>query len=56
MSLYFSTAVWASLALASFGLVKHLLPRYRIRAPLARPARPARRPVAVPVWSSTGKR
>ena len=29
MSLYFSTAVWGSLALAGFGLVKHLLPRYR---------------------------
>ena len=46
MSLYFSTAVWGSLALAGFGLVKHLLPRYRVRAPLARPTR---RPVAVRV-------
>ena len=36
MSLYFSTAVWGSLALAGFGLVKHLLPRYRVRAPLSR--------------------
>jgi hypothetical protein len=53
MSLYFSTAVWASLALGSFGLVKHLLPRYRVRAPLARPSR---RPVAVTVRSSTGMR
>jgi len=43
LTLYFSTAVWASLALASFGLVKHLLP------PLIRPTR---RPVAVPVRSS----
>src|ERR1700676_3602327 len=36
MSLYFSMAVWGSLALAGFGLVKHLLPRYRVRAPLVR--------------------
>jgi hypothetical protein len=28
MSLYFSTAVWSSLALCSFGLVKDRLPRY----------------------------
>ena len=49
MSLYFSTAVWGSLALAGFGLVKHLLPRYRVRAPLARATR---RPVAVRVRSS----
>jgi hypothetical protein len=49
MSLYFSTAVWGSLALAGFGLVKHLLPRYRVRAPLAQPTR---RPVAVTVRSS----
>ena len=34
MSLYFSMAVWASLLLAGFGLVKHLLPRYRVRVPL----------------------
>jgi hypothetical protein len=44
MSLYFSMAVWASLALGSFGLVAHLLPRYRVR-----PAgKPARRPLAAP--------
>ncbi len=49
MSLYFSTAVWGSLALAGFGLVTHLLPRYRVRAPLSRPTR---RPVAVRVRSS----
>ena len=49
MSLYFSTAVWGSLALAGFGLVKHMLPRYRVRAPLSRPTR---RPVAVTVRSS----
>jgi len=28
MSLYFSVAVWTSLILAGFGLVKHHLPRY----------------------------
>ena len=50
MSLYFSTAVWSSLALAGFGLVKQQLPRYRVRAPLARPTR---RPVAVAVRSSS---
>jgi hypothetical protein len=49
MSLYFSTAVWSSLALAGFGLVKHLLPRYRVRAPLAWATR---RPIAVSVRSS----
>src|SRR5580700_8228947 len=50
MSLCFSAAVWGSLALAGFGLVKHLLPRYRVRAPLARATR---RPVAVRVRSSS---
>jgi len=44
MSLYFSMAVWASLALGGFGLVAHLLPRYRVRPRLA--AEPARRPAA----------
>src|SRR5579862_3580115 len=34
MSLYFSVAVWASLLLGGFGLVRHLLPRYRVRRPL----------------------
>jgi hypothetical protein len=53
MSLYFSTAVWGSFALAGFGLVKHLLPRYRVRAPLSRATR---RPVAVRVRSSSGIR
>ena len=38
MSLYFSVAVWTSLALASFGLVAHLLPRYRVAAPSREPA------------------
>ena len=33
MSLYFSAAVWASLALAGFGLVKHLVPRYCVGRP-----------------------
>lgn len=48
MSLYFSAAVWMSLALAGFGLVKHLVPRYRVR-----PAMPkAIRPVTVSVRSS----
>jgi hypothetical protein len=37
MSLYFSAAVWMSLLLASFGLVKHLLPYYRVSAPAPRP-------------------
>jgi hypothetical protein len=49
MSLYFSMAVWTSLALAGFGLVEHLLPRFAVRAPLAKAAR---RPVAVSVRSS----
>jgi hypothetical protein len=33
MSLYFSVAVWASLALATFPLIAHLLPRYRMLPP-----------------------
>jgi hypothetical protein len=45
MSLYFSVAVWASLALAGLALVRHTLPRYR-----------ARRAVVVPVRSSHGLR
>jgi hypothetical protein len=49
ISLYFSMAVWASLLLAGFALVKHLLPRYRVRVPLIRPTR---RPVAVSVRSA----
>ena len=48
MTLYFSTAVWTSLMLVGFALVKHLIPRYRVRVPLIRPTR---RPVAVPVRS-----
>ncbi len=46
MTLYFSAAVWASLMLACFGLVRHLLPRYRVRPLLSRPPR---RALAVPV-------
>jgi hypothetical protein len=49
MSLYFSVAVWASLLLGAFGLVRHLLPRYRVRRPLLRPSG---RPLIVPVRSS----
>jgi hypothetical protein len=47
MSLYFSAAVWTSLLLACFGLLKHLLPRYRVgRRPTPRLVR---RPVVVPI-------
>jgi hypothetical protein len=49
MSLYFSVAVWTSLALGGFGLVKHYLPRYRARRPLLKATR---RPLAIPVRSS----
>ena len=49
MSLYFSVAVWASLLLGGFGLVRHLLPRYRVRRPLLRSTG---RPLAVPISSS----
>ncbi len=31
MSLYFSLGVWTSLALGGFGLIRHHLPRYRVR-------------------------
>ena len=49
MSLYFSVAVWTSLLLGGFGLVRHLLPRYRVRRPLLKPAA---RPLAVPIGPS----
>ncbi len=49
MSLYFSTAVWASLMLGGFGLVRHLVPRYRVRRPLVKATR---RPIPIPVRSS----
>lgn len=39
MSLYFSAAVWASLLLGGFPLVKNRLPHYRVRRPLLKPAR-----------------
>jgi hypothetical protein len=32
MSLYFSVAVWSSLALGSFGLVRDGLPQYRAQS------------------------
>lgn len=44
MSLYFSLAVWASLTLAGFGLVRHRLPAYRVSA------MPAGRPAALPIF------
>jgi len=49
MSLYFSVAVWTSLLLGGFGLVRHLVPRYRVRRPLLKATR---RPVAVAIRSS----
>ena len=39
MSLYFSAAVWASLMLGGFPLVKGQLPRYRLRRPFLKAAR-----------------
>jgi hypothetical protein len=44
MSLYFSAAVWTSLLLGGFGLVRHLVPHYRVRRPLVKASR---RPAAV---------
>ncbi|HEX4410038.1 MAG TPA: hypothetical protein VH206_14795 [Xanthobacteraceae bacterium] len=49
MSLYFSVAVWTSLALGGFSLIRHRLPAYRVRRPLIKPSR---RPIPVPVRSS----
>jgi hypothetical protein len=49
MSLYFSVAVWMSLTLGGFGLVRHLVPRYRIRRPLIKATR---RPVPIAIRSS----
>jgi hypothetical protein len=40
MSLYFSAAVWASLLLGGFPLVKNHLPRYRLRRPFLKASRP----------------
>jgi hypothetical protein len=48
MSLYFSVAVWTSLMLGGFGLIRHVLPRYRVGGPLLKSAR---RPFPVPVGS-----
>jgi hypothetical protein len=49
MSLYFSVAVWASLALAAFPLIGHLLPRYRVQPP-KKTARNS--PLSIPVGYS----
>jgi hypothetical protein len=49
MSLYFSAAVWSSLMLGGFPMVRHLVARYRVRRPLVKPAR---RPMAIPVRTS----
>mgnify|MGYP001382833468 CR=1 FL=1 len=49
MSLYFSVAVWTSLMLGGFGLVRHLVPRYRVGRPLVKATR---RPIAIPIRSS----
>ena len=49
MSLYFSVAVWTSLILGGFSLVRHLVPRYRVRRPLLKATR---RPVPSPIRSS----
>jgi hypothetical protein len=49
MSLYFSFAVWMSLMLGGFGLVRPFVPRYRIRRPLVKATR---RPVPIPIRSS----
>jgi hypothetical protein len=46
MSLYFSMAVWTSLALGSFGLVKASLPRFVVRQPLRKATR---RPLPVTI-------
>jgi hypothetical protein len=50
MSLYFSLAVWASLALGSFALLRHRLPSYRVSA------RPVGRPRALPMPVSQATR
>jgi hypothetical protein len=53
MSLYFSAAVWMSLLLAGFGLLAHLVPRYRAGRPAPRlPRQPAVVPIGRPRrWS-----
>jgi hypothetical protein len=37
MTLYFSLAVWTSLTLGGFGLIRHRLPRYRAHPPVRLP-------------------
>jgi hypothetical protein len=49
MSLYFSVAVWTSLMLGGFVLVRHVVPRYRIRRPLVKATR---RPIPIPIRTS----
>jgi len=49
MSLYFSVAVWTSLLLGGFGLVRQFLPRYRVRRP---PVGVSRRPLPIAVRTS----
>ena len=50
MALYFSLAVWASLGLGGFGLVRHRVLAHRVPGHRVRPhqvgAKPARRPAA----------
>jgi hypothetical protein len=41
MSPYFSVAAWTSLMLGGFGLVRHLVPRYRVGGPLVKATRAA---------------
>src|SRR5580698_2770372 len=48
LSLYFSMAVWTSLALGSFGLVRTSLPRFIVRQPLRKATR---RPLPVTIRS-----
>ncbi len=49
MTLYFSVAVWTSLGLGGFALVRHFLPRYRVPRPLFKAMR---RPLVIPVRTS----
>lgn len=49
MSLYFSVAVWTSLLLGGFGLIRHLVPRYRVGRPLVKATR---LPIPVAIRSS----
>jgi hypothetical protein len=49
MSLYFSVAVWTSLLLGGFGLIRHRVPRYRVGRPLVKTTR---QPIPVAIRSS----